>query len=174
MESKHCSHLIAIENARGVSVLILFVVLFLLSGPVLVKGQGGVYLFGDNVTLPCVSVTQSEGEQFIWRDDTDSLVIYSVFGPDDNAKTTPAMGNEKYNNFGLDNNYPNDVNLLINLVDVIDAGSYRCIFINQDQPATLTVDVEGEYQLLLHLLVNVSLKVSSETKCLMCISENMM
>ncbi|XP_071842781.1 uncharacterized protein [Apostichopus japonicus] len=125
------------------SVLILSMVMFLLSGPIIVKGQGHVYLFGDNVTLPCVSATMSGNEVFEWIDQGETVTIYSVRAPNYTEKTYDGLNNDKYDNFDIDNNYPNDVNLLINLLEVNDAGMYSCNFIHQETPGSMNVVVEA-------------------------------
>ncbi|PIK47283.1 hypothetical protein BSL78_15861, partial [Apostichopus japonicus] len=113
------------------------------SGPILVKGQGPVYLFGDNVTLPCVSATMSGNEVFEWMDQGETVTIYSVRSPNYTEKTYGGLNNDKYDNFDIDNNYPNDVNLLINLLEVNDAGMYSCNFIHQETPGSMNVKVEA-------------------------------
>ncbi|XP_071844033.1 uncharacterized protein [Apostichopus japonicus] len=124
------------------SVLILSMVMFLLSGPLIVNGQGSVYLFGDNVTLPCLSATSSENEQFTWIDQTKAVTIYFVSDSDEKRKTFAGRTKDKYDNFDIDNNYPNNVSLLINLLEVNDAGIYSCNFIRQATPEPIHVDVE--------------------------------
>ncbi|XP_071844032.1 uncharacterized protein [Apostichopus japonicus] len=142
------------------SVLILSMVMFLLSGPLIVNGQGSVYLFGDNVTLPCLSATSSENEQFTWIDQTKAVTIYFVSDSDEKRKTFAGRTKDKYDNFDIDNNYPNNVSLLINLLEVNDAGIYSCNFIRQATPEPIHVDVEA-----MPISVSISCARSSSTDC---------